>query len=84
MTPRWDEPFDLQVSLVEAMTLRAALRKYVEDFQSHADADGGLTHPREQVEDVRVAAGRLIWRLEELTAGQGRVVHSQHAVPPPQ
>jgi hypothetical protein len=74
--------FDFQVSLEDGMTLCAALRTYYERFCAHAAADGGLTHPPEQVEDVRVATGRLIWRLEELTAGEARIVHSEHAVPP--
>ena len=74
--------FSLQVSLPEAMTLRAALRTYIEDFRAHAAADAELTHPPEEVELVRVDAGRLIWRLEELTSGGSRIVHSEHAVPP--
>ena len=78
-----DDRFDLSVSQAEAMVLRAALRDHVRAVEAHAAADGSAAHPPSQVEEVRTAAGRLIWRLEELGAGGSRVQHSDDAVPPP-
>ncbi len=77
-----DERFDLSVTRAEAMTLQAALRDHVRAFTAHAAEDGFSSHPPEQVAHRRTAAGRLIWRLEELTAGGAVVRHSEDAVPP--
>ena len=52
-------------------------------MEAHAAEDGFTSHPRSEVDELRTAAGRLLWRLEELGAGGGRVQHSDDAVPPP-
>ena len=78
-----DDRFDLSVSQAEVMVLRAALRDHVRSVEAHAAEDGSTSHPRSEVDELRTAAGRLIWRLEELGAGGSRVQHSDDAVPPP-
>lgn len=65
------------------MELCAGLRAYVRSMEQHAADDESEAHNQEQLDQLRVHFGRLIWRLEEAALPAGsRIVHSEDAVPP--
>jgi hypothetical protein len=72
---------NLELTDQEASLLRASLRRYVRYWSDHARDSSG--HSAADVERIRVEAGRLIWRLEELTTPPGmKLMHSDEAVEP--
>ncbi len=78
-----DDQHTISLSNRELMMLRAGLKAYLTVFEAHRAEDAGATHPESEWLALRNHVGRLIWRLEELGAGDtSRVVHSREAVDP--
>ncbi len=76
--------FFLPLSIVEASILMGALEGYVATWHEHYLEDGGATHSSEEWEQVRLSAGHLLWRIEEVAVLPGQVVaHGAYAVKPP-
>lgn len=75
--------YDLRVSRLDVMTLRAGLRAYLREFAAHRTEDGGASHPEAESQALKKQVGQLLWRLEETTPPAGASIeHSEEAVPP--
>lgn len=82
MTP--DPPtasFDL--TFAESTTLLTALQRYVRQWEAHSLQAGPDGHRPEEWTELRLRAGRLIWRLETARVSDaGAVQYSPEAVDP--
>lgn len=75
--------FSLPLTDEDARRLIGALTTHVETWRSHYDEDGGRTHAPEELAQVQMEFGELIWRLEVLAVVPGQAVeHSNYAVRP--
>jgi len=76
--------FTFALSIDELSVTLRALEGYVTSWHKHYRHDAGNSHSPDDWEEVRVSAGRLIWRLEEAMVLPGQAVgHSRYAVEPP-
>jgi len=78
-----DDQHTISLSNRELMMVGAGLKAYLTVFAAHRAEDAGATHPESEWLELQSQVGRLIWRLEEVGAGdRSLVVHSREAVDP--
>jgi hypothetical protein len=78
------EDFTFELGIGELSVTLRALEGYVESWHKHYLEDEASSHTPDEWEEVRVLAGRLIWRLEEAMVLSGQAIaHSRYAVQPP-